>query len=77
MVRSTAYEADGQTAEIAYPNGVTTSFLHDPHRRWLDRITTTGPNGGILQRLIYDRSPTGRIGSVLSNRAKESLDLHL
>jgi hypothetical protein len=26
----------------------------------------------IIQRLIYDRSPTGRIESVLSNRAKES-----
>ena len=54
VVTDTQYEADGQTAFIAYQNGVTTAFAYDPDRRWLDEIET-GNSGGLLQRLTYTR----------------------
>lgn len=40
FITSTLYEADGQTKEITYANGVKTSFTYSPTRRWLTRVTT-------------------------------------
>ncbi|WP_353002415.1 hypothetical protein [Mesorhizobium sp. M1272] len=40
FITSTIYEADGQTKEITYANGVKTSFTYSPTRRWVTRVTT-------------------------------------
>jgi YD repeat-containing protein len=40
VVSSTTYAADGQTASISYPNGVSTAFTYRATRRWLDRLLT-------------------------------------
>lgn len=37
------YEADGQTKEIRYANGVVIRFTYSPERRWLTRIETLAP----------------------------------
>ncbi len=58
VVASTACEADGRTAAVAFPNDVTTTFSYDPARRWLDRVAIR-PDG----RYGYDLA-----GNMTSNR---------
>ncbi|MEO1701936.1 MAG: RHS repeat-associated core domain-containing protein, partial [Pseudomonadota bacterium] len=57
------YEANGDTRQIRYFNGVTTDFTYDTQRRWLTRVHTHGPHG-TLQDVSYTRGPTGRIDAV-------------
>ncbi|MEL6201811.1 MAG: RHS repeat-associated core domain-containing protein [Pseudomonadota bacterium] len=57
------YEANGDTRQIRYFNGVITDFSYDAQRRWLTRVHTHGPNG-TLQDVFYTRGPTGRIDAV-------------
>ncbi|WP_275789083.1 RHS repeat-associated core domain-containing protein [Pararhizobium gei] len=63
------YEADGQTASIAYSNGYETLFTYDPQRRWLTKIVTQKDpgNGDPISELLrsaYVRDRTGRILSI-------------
>jgi YD repeat-containing protein len=71
IVTATSFEADGQTSSITYANGVTTSFLYDPGRRWLDQVET-GNSAGTLLLLDYLRDYLGRISSVTSNRVNQN-----
>ncbi|WP_275789082.1 RHS repeat-associated core domain-containing protein [Pararhizobium gei] len=68
-INSVTYEADGQTASIAYSNGFETFFTYDPQRRWLTKIATQkDPGNGdpisVLLRSAYVRDQTGRILSI-------------
>ncbi|WP_185973456.1 MULTISPECIES: RHS repeat protein [unclassified Mesorhizobium] len=59
-ITSTVYEADGQTKEITYANGVKTSFTYSPTRRWLTRVTTS-KGATVLLDEQYARDNLGRI----------------
>ncbi|WP_179295943.1 RHS repeat-associated core domain-containing protein [Mesorhizobium sp. WSM4312] len=59
-ITSTVYEADGQTKEITYANGVKTSFTYSPTRRWVTRITTS-KGATVLLDEQYARDNLGRI----------------
>ncbi|WP_292637873.1 RHS repeat-associated core domain-containing protein, partial [Mesorhizobium sp.] len=63
FITSTIYEADGQTKEITYANGVKTSFTYSPTRRWLTRITTTLGAGTVMDRQ-FTRDSLGRITDI-------------
>ncbi|GLQ76620.1 hypothetical protein GCM10007881_01350 [Mesorhizobium huakuii] len=67
-ITSTIYEADGQTKEITYANGVKTSFTYSPTRRWVTRITTSGPNGPMMDRQ-FTRDALGRITNIVGASA--------
>jgi hypothetical protein len=71
IASSASYEADGQTRQIDYTNGVKTIFSYDPERRWLDRVNTANPAGTLIL-LDYLRNNVGDISSVTSSRAGES-----
>ncbi|RWF69200.1 MAG: RHS repeat protein, partial [Mesorhizobium sp.] len=60
FITSTIYEADGQTREISYANGVKTSFTYSPTRRWLTRVTTAR-GATVLLDNQYARDFIGRI----------------
>ncbi|TIQ16153.1 MAG: hypothetical protein E5X51_35820, partial [Mesorhizobium sp.] len=60
FITSTLYEADGQTREISYANGVKTSFTYSPTRRWLTRVTTA-KGAVVLLDNQYARDLIGRI----------------
>ncbi|MGX5830928.1 RHS repeat-associated core domain-containing protein [Mesorhizobium sp. 43Arga] len=60
FITSTIYEADGQTKEITYANGVKTSFTYSPTRRWVTRITTS-KGATVLLDEQYARDNLGRI----------------
>ncbi|MER9683884.1 hypothetical protein NKJ23_32240 [Mesorhizobium sp. M0184] len=60
FIISTMYEADGQTKEITYANGVKTSFIYSPTRRWLTRVTTA-KGATILLDDQYAHDLLGRI----------------
>ncbi|MER9728183.1 RHS repeat-associated core domain-containing protein [Mesorhizobium sp. M0217] len=64
FITSTVYEADGQTKEITYANGVKTSFAYSPTRHWLTRITTA-KDATILMDRQYVRDAIGRITSII------------
>jgi len=64
FITSTEYEADGQTRQIAYANGVVTAFLYSAERRWVTRITTTLPGGTKIIDNIYTRDNAGRITAI-------------
>jgi YD repeat-containing protein len=49
IASSASYDADGQTKQIAYSNGVSTTFSYDPERRWLDRVHHANPSGTLLR----------------------------
>jgi hypothetical protein len=63
-VTDALYEADGQTRSIAYANGVTTSFIYSPQRRWLAGFETRQANGTVLLKGSYTRDNAGRILSI-------------
>ncbi|WP_292443507.1 hypothetical protein [Mesorhizobium sp.] len=58
FITSTIYEADGQTKEISYANGVKTSFTYSPTRRW--RVITAKGAVMLLDNQ-YARDFIGRI----------------
>lgn len=63
------YEPDGQTASITYANGVKTTFIYSPTRRWLTAFNTSrDPGDGTPIVTIvngsYGRDKTGRITSI-------------
>ncbi|WP_179296364.1 RHS repeat protein [Mesorhizobium sp. WSM4304] len=60
FITSTIYEADGQTKEITYANGVKTSFTYSPTRRWVTRVTTS-KGATVLLDEQYARDALGRI----------------
>ncbi|MER9918739.1 MULTISPECIES: RHS repeat-associated core domain-containing protein [unclassified Mesorhizobium] len=60
FITSTLYEADGQTKEITYANGVKTTFAYSPTRRWVTRVTTS-KGATILLDNQYARDNLGRI----------------
>ncbi|MER9410020.1 RHS repeat-associated core domain-containing protein [Mesorhizobium sp. M0589] len=64
FITSTLYEADGQTKEITYANGVKTSFSYSPTRRWLTRITTA-KDATVLMDRQYMRDNLGRITNIV------------
>ncbi|CAN7509906.1 RHS repeat-associated core domain-containing protein [Mesorhizobium sp. LjRoot246] len=64
FITSTLYEADGQTKEITYANGVKTSFTYSPTRRWLTRITNSFGASTLMDRQ-YTRDALGRITNIV------------
>ncbi|MER9295713.1 FG-GAP-like repeat-containing protein [Mesorhizobium sp. M0621] len=64
FITSTLYEADGQTKEITYANGVKTSFTYSPTRRWLTRITTALGASTLMDRQ-FTRDALGRITNIV------------
>ncbi|WP_164755338.1 RHS repeat-associated core domain-containing protein [Mesorhizobium sp. M7A.F.Ca.US.014.04.1.1] len=71
FITSTIYEADGQTKEITYSNGVKTSFTYSPTRRWLTRVTTAR-GATILLDDQYARDSLGRITGTTGLTASDS-----
>lgn len=71
FITSTIYEADGQTKEITYANGVKTSFTYSPTRRWVTRITTA-LGGATLMDRQYTRDNLGRITNIVGASAPGS-----
>ncbi|MDF2373703.1 MAG: hypothetical protein P1V21_23235, partial [Rhizobiaceae bacterium] len=72
LVTSIAYEADGQTSQIVYANGITTDFTYSPQRRWMIGITTTRADTTVLMDNSYQRDAMGRILSITGQSAAES-----
>ena len=70
-INSITYEADGQTRQIAYANGVTTNFTYSPARRWLTRMTTT-KGATVLLDNQYVRDNLGRIKTITGLTAADS-----
>ncbi|WP_044549432.1 RHS repeat-associated core domain-containing protein [Mesorhizobium japonicum] len=70
-ITSTIYEADGQTKEITYANGVKTSFTYSPTRRWVTRITTS-KGATVLLDEQYARDNLGRITGTTGLTASDS-----
>jgi len=70
-ITSTIYEADGQTKEINYANGVKTSFTYSPTRRWVTRITTS-KGATVLLDEQYARDNLGRITGTTGLTASDS-----
>ncbi|MER9599621.1 hypothetical protein NKJ08_33175, partial [Mesorhizobium sp. M0244] len=68
---SPIYEADGQTKEITYANGVKTSFIYSPNRRWLNRVTTA-KGATVLLDDQYARDLIGRITGTTGLTAADS-----
>ncbi|MER8583606.1 hypothetical protein NKG95_33910, partial [Mesorhizobium sp. M1423] len=71
FITSTIYEADGQTKEITYANGVKTSFIYSPTRRWLTRVTTA-KGATVLLDDQYARDLIGRITGTTGQAASDS-----
>jgi len=63
-ITSTSYEADGQTREITYANGVKTTFTYSPTRRWLTRVRTVNAASTPLMDNTYTRDLAGRITAI-------------
>ncbi|WP_322418023.1 RHS repeat-associated core domain-containing protein [Mesorhizobium huakuii] len=70
-ITSTIYEADGQTKEITYANGVKTSFTYSPTRRWVTRITIS-KGATVLLDEQYARDNLGRITGTTGLTASDS-----
>ncbi|MER9535849.1 RHS repeat-associated core domain-containing protein [Mesorhizobium sp. M0586] len=71
FITSTLYEADGQTREITYANGVKTTFIYSPTRRWVTRVTTS-KGATILLDDQYARDNLGRITGTTGQTAADS-----
>jgi RHS repeat-associated protein len=71
FITSTLYEADGQTKEITYVNGVKTTFIYSPTRRWVTRVTTS-KGATILLDDQYARDNLGRITGTTGLTAADS-----
>ncbi|MES0092521.1 RHS repeat-associated core domain-containing protein [Mesorhizobium sp. M0030] len=71
FITSTLYEADGQTREITYANGVKTTFIYSPTRRWVTRVTTS-KGATILLDDQYARDNLGRIAGTTGLSAADS-----
>ncbi|WP_179298158.1 RHS repeat domain-containing protein [Mesorhizobium carmichaelinearum] len=71
FITSTLYEADGQTKEINYANGVKTSFTYSPTRRWVTRVTTS-KGATVLLDDQYARDNLGRITGTTGLTASDS-----
>ncbi|WP_217568752.1 RHS repeat-associated core domain-containing protein [Mesorhizobium sp. GbtcB19] len=71
FITSTLYEADGQTKEINYANGVKTAFTYSPTRRWVARVTTSR-GATILLDDQYARDNLGRITGTTGLTASDS-----
>ncbi|WP_082407355.1 toxin TcdB middle/N-terminal domain-containing protein, partial [Mesorhizobium sp. 1M-11] len=71
-ITSISYEADNQTRQIVYANGVKTDFSYSPTRRWLTRVVTIGSSGAVLMDNTYSRDLAGRITAI--NGAPTALD---
>ncbi|WP_312404256.1 toxin TcdB middle/N-terminal domain-containing protein [Rhizobium sp.] len=70
-ILSTSYEADGQTRQITYANGVTTTFNYSPQRRWLTRVTTQ-KGATVLMDNHYTRNAIGQITAITGLTPAES-----
>ncbi|WP_432288793.1 RHS repeat-associated core domain-containing protein (plasmid) [Aminobacter sp. BA135] len=70
-ITSTLREADGQTKEITYANGVKTTFTYSPTRRWLTRVTTS-KGATVLMDSQYTRDALGRITAIAGLTPAES-----
>ncbi|CDX21286.1 conserved hypothetical protein [Mesorhizobium plurifarium] len=71
FITSTIYEADGQTREINYANGVKTAFTYSPTRRWVTRVTTS-KGATVLLDDQYARDTLGRITGTTGLTASDS-----
>lgn len=71
FITSTLYEADGQTKEINYANGVKTAFTYSPTRRWVTRVTTS-KGATVLLDDQYARDNLGRITGTTGLTASDS-----
>ncbi|MCP4407853.1 MAG: hypothetical protein GY807_08850 [Gammaproteobacteria bacterium] len=72
LITSITYEADGQTDQIIYANGITTDFTYSPERRWLTRIVTTKADATVLMDNSYVRDAMGRITAINGQTPAES-----
>ena len=72
LITAITYEADGQTDQITYANGVTTDFTYSPQRRWLTRIVTTKADTTVLLDNSYTRDNMGRITAITGLTPSES-----
>ncbi|TPM32938.1 RHS repeat protein [Mesorhizobium sp. B2-3-4] len=71
FITSTLYEADGQTKEITYANGVKTAFTYSQTRRWVTRVTTS-KGATVLLDDQYARDNLGRITGTTGLTAADS-----
>ncbi|MDX8525883.1 RHS repeat-associated core domain-containing protein [Mesorhizobium sp. MSK_1335] len=71
FITATLYEADGQTREINYANGVKTAFTYSPTRRWVTRVTTSR-GATVLLDDQYARDNVGRITGTTGLTASDS-----
>ncbi|MEX3012100.1 RHS repeat-associated core domain-containing protein, partial [Hoeflea sp. TYP-13] len=72
LINAITYEADGQTDQITYANGVTTDFTYSPQRRWLTGIVTTKADATVLMNNSYTRDAMGRITAITGLTPAES-----
>jgi RHS repeat-associated protein len=60
LIPQVDYDAAGRTTAVAYANGVSTAFVWDGPRGWLDKVTTKGP-AGVIHSATYGRDLAGRV----------------
>ena len=61
FIERIGYDRYGQRTFIIYGNGVRTNYSYNPHRRWLDTLSSTNPRGHSLQNLSYSFDKVGSI----------------
>ncbi|MCP3998539.1 MAG: RHS repeat-associated core domain-containing protein, partial [bacterium] len=57
-VTTLAYDANGNRTTLDFPNGVTTSYIHNSTNRLTD-LSTSAPGGNTLQSYAYSLGPAG------------------
>jgi hypothetical protein len=60
-LNSLTYDEFGQRKNIAYGNGVKSSYSYDEKTRRLDKLITQTPDGRIVQNLAYDYDLVGNV----------------
>ena len=61
FIERIGYDRYGQRTFIIYGNGVRTNYSYNPHRRWLDALSSTNPRGHSLQNLSCSFDKVGNI----------------
>jgi YD repeat-containing protein len=70
-IQSTQYNARGQTTQITYGNGTTTTFTYNDQRGWLTRVLSQAGATLHLDQ-SYARNPKGLITGITSPQAGNS-----
>ncbi len=71
LITSVTYQADGQTREIQYANGVKTTFSYSTPRGWLTNVLTAR-GATVLMNNTYTRDKTGRITGITGLTANDN-----